>query len=333
MRKGKLVLLALVAVSAIAWVAKAAVPASYTGRVYPAGGSPKEIPGRINFHDYDLGGRGLAWVQDDVANDPISGGCTAGGRDSDGDAQHPAMAMTNHESDTKFDTFYAVGATSGVRYPSPDTSFAANDWYIGACHPNNWFNITVHVSKPGKYWISSIWAAMNDSIISQIYFLGTQYATTHDTVKTNVFHLKAYNTYHGWRPNADFSSITLDSGVQVMTFYNQSYHLNQDFLYFAADSGIFPTGVALPAAKTSAKSNASLSVDRGIIRFNVSDAAKTKIAVYDCLGREMMTLLDKTVSAGAHSLALNESGLKRGIYFVRMEHNGVASVAKFQCTR
>jgi hypothetical protein len=174
---------------------------------------------------------------------------------------------------------------------------------------------------------------MNTEIDFQIFFIGTQYSSTNDTLKTNVVKLTAYNTYHGWRRYDDFTSIVLDSGVQVMKFYNESMHLNQDFLYFAADSASFPTGVALSSGKTSAKSEAGLSVGRGIIRFSVSDAAKTKIAVYDCLGREIATLLNKTVSAGSHSLALNESSLKQGIYFVRMVHGDKLSVARFQYTR
>ena len=340
-RLDKMIFLALAAVALFAIVGNAAVPSYYNGRIFPAGGAAKEIPGRINFRDYDLGGRGVAWVQDNVAYDGLAGGCTAAGRDNDGDAQHPAMTMTNHETDTKFDTFYTDGATpTAVRYPSPDTSFAANDWYIGACHPNNWFNVTVHVSKPGKYWISSIWAAMNTTLNYQISFIGTQYAATKDTVKTPDVNLKGYNTYHGWRRYPDFASIQLDSGVQVMKFFNKSYHINQDFLYFAADSGKFPmmpndtrTAIGKPASGVPAGTQSNLSTCRETVRFFVPDAGKTKISVFDCIGRKIMVVLDRALATGNHSVTLNEAGLKNGIYFLRMEHDGASTVAKFQIFR
>lgn len=118
-----------------------------------------------------------------------------------------------------------------------------------------------------------------------------------------------------------------------MQFQNNNVHLNQDFLYFASDTGKMPTGVEQPMSKASGNAQSNLAFDKGLIKLTVPDAGETKISVYDCLGREIASLLDRSVSAGSHTVVLNESGLKRGVYFVRMEHGGAASVAKFQCTR
>ena len=118
-----------------------------------------------------------------------------------------------------------------------------------------------------------------------------------------------------------------------MQFQNESMHLNQDFIYIAADSGQFPTGIEQPMSKVPSKAQSNLSIDKGIVRFAVPNAGKTKISVYDCLGREIMPVLDRSISAGSHSVMLSENNLKRGIYFVRMEHEGAASVTKFQVIR
>jgi hypothetical protein len=60
---------------------------------------------------------------------------------------------------------------------------------------------------------------------------------------------------------------------------------------------------------------------------------KAGISIFDCLGREIMPVLDRTIAAGSHSVMLNENNFRRGVYFVRMEHGGVSSVVKFQATR
>lgn len=320
----------------------AAVPTYYKGVPYPIGSSPKEIPGRINFHEYDKGGPNVSFEQDDMASGHW-GGCSAGLRDTgilkDGDSNHPSFSMTNHDPAPEHspDTFYAAGVSfpNGVLYPSKDTSFAASDWYIGAVHADDFFNVTIHVSKPGKYWINSIWAAMETNIYYEIFFIGTQYAAIKDTIKTQVIHLNGYNSYHAWRKYGDFTSIQLDSGFQVMKFHTLSQHLNLDFLYFAADSGAFqfPTGIERLALKSSARAQSNLAIDRGTVRFFVPDAGKTRISIFDCLGREIMPMFNRDIAAGSHTLPLNKNNLKRGIYFVRMEHSGATYVAKFQQIR
>ena len=313
-------------------ISSAAVPDSYKGTPYK--GTPKEIPGRINFHDYDLGGSGVSFIQDDMAYNPISGGGTAGGRDNDGDKDHPSFVMTNH-GPSPSDTFYAAGVSypNGTRYPNSDTSVVASDWYIGACHWNNWFNVTVHVSKPGKYWISSIWSAMNTYINYQIYFIGTQYVATKDTIKTDTVKLIGYNSYHAWRKHSDFASIQLDSGVQVMKFYNESYHLNQDFLSFSTDSGQFSTNTLRHSAKAINSGCLTVSPGQNTIQFSLPDAGATMVTVFDCIGRELTCLANRPMPAGSHSLAMDTSVLREGVYFVNLAHNGRTIVAKFQIVK
>ncbi|HUI92237.1 MAG TPA: hypothetical protein VLX68_08325, partial [Chitinivibrionales bacterium] len=149
-------------------LSNAAIPAGYKGLPYPPGSAPHEIPGRVNFHDYDwvppsLGSsNGVTFIQDDQAG---SAGSTAAGRDgkvagipADSDNAWPAFYLTWHAD---HDTFYATGVTypNGTIYPGPDTALAHADYYIGASHPDGMTKYTVHVAMAGKYWISSCWAA------------------------------------------------------------------------------------------------------------------------------------------------------------------------------
>jgi hypothetical protein len=319
-RTGRYLLAALAAGAAVVSLANAEIPAGYTGLPFPPGSAPRELNGRINFNEYDLGGKNVAWYQFDDWG-------VAPNRRPSHDTAGPAFFATN--SGTDRDTLYAIGAVApnGVRYPDPvDTS--VQDFYIGASHPDTWVKWTVHVPKAGRYWISSFWAADAYPIMFHIDFLnGTK------TISTPTDTIKGSGSYHAWRKYPDFTSVQLDSGVQVMHFVNESYHLNQDFLFFATDSGKFTTGISQSSSKATNTGSCDLSISRETVRFALRDAGKTKIALFDCLGKEMLPLLNKTLSAGSHSVQLNTAGLNRGIYFVRMEHNGAASVAKFQCIK
>jgi hypothetical protein len=298
-------------------VADAAVPAGYAGTVYPSGTAPREIPGRIDFKDYDAGGLNVTFYADDRAGQY---GSSAAGRTDAG--EHPAFYQTWHFDQ---DYYYPDSNnlnTGGVRYPSTDTSIS--DFYIGASHPSNFTKWTVHVSTAGKYWISSIWGGENNSFDFTISFLnGTNTATT------GLIHLNGTGNYHKWRQYPDFTSIQLDTGVQVLYFQNGSMHLNQDFLYFAADKGQFTTAIKQPAVSRKNVGNFKIFIDRKSMRFTLPDAGMTRIAVFDCLGKEISTVMNKNLSAGDHTADIGSMNLGQGMYFLRMEHNGLNSVIRF----
>jgi hypothetical protein len=315
----RFLLAVLAAGTVIVSLANAEIPAGYAGTPFPPGSAPRELKGRINFNEYDLGGKNVAWYQDDDY-----GGAP---NRKNIDIAGPAFYETCTAWDR--DTFYVDGISwpNGVLYPDP-TDTTIHDFYIGASHANTWVKWTVHVSKAGKYWISSIWSAMEEPAHYRVMFLKGK-----DTVSTPLISFQQEASYHAWRKYADFASVQLDSGVQVLFFQNGSNHLNQDFLYFATDSGKFTTGISRPASKVIHTGSFDLSISRETVRFTLPDAGKTKIAVFDCLGREIMPVLDRDLPAGNHAVSLNSAGLKQGVYFVRIEHDNTRSVARFQFTR
>jgi hypothetical protein len=317
----RFVLAALAAGTVIVSLANAEIPAGYAGLPFPKGSAPRELLGRIDFVDFDIGAINVSWYADDAYDGaPV--------RVKDGETIGPAFYAT-HDNPYDLDTFYAdsVMWPNGVRYPDPVDTFV-QDVYIGASHSNSWTKWTVHVSKAGNYWISSIWSAMEEPAHYRVMFLNGK-----DTVSTPLISFQQEASYHAWRRYSDFASVQLDTGVQVLLFQNGSNHLNQDFLYFATDSGQFPTAIEHPASKVPGRAQSDLRIDRGIVRFTVPDAGKTRISVYDCLGREMLTVLDRNTAAGSHAVTLIETGLKKGIYFLRMTHGNSNSVVKFELAK
>jgi hypothetical protein len=314
----------------------AAIPAGYIGRPYPPGSAPHEIPGRVNFHDYDyvppsLGSsQGVTFVQDDLSG---SAGSNAGGRDGhipgiapDSDKTWPAFWFTN-DNIYDLDTFYAAGVSwpNGVRYPDPvDTSVA--DCYIGASHANSMTKFTIHVPTAGKYWISSIWTEDAPPMTFHINFMNGANTVSTSTITLN----PPEASYHAWRQYSDFASIQLDSGVQVMQFQNGSNHLNQDFLFIAADSGQFTTAILHSPSRSAVAGPLNISLAQKTVRFSVPDAGMTTLTVFDCLGKEVSQIMNRTLAAGQHTVSVNTANLKQGVYFLRISHNGTAGVVKFE---
>jgi hypothetical protein len=317
MRASRCLLAAFAAGAFFISISDAEIPAGYTGTPYPTGHGPWEIPGRIDFLNYDQGGLNVTFYADDRAGSYYSSAAT---RTDPG--EHPGFYKT-YQGPTDNDSV----TINGVRYRYPSTDPTVNEWYIGASHANSWTKWTVHVAKPGKYYMSSVWAAESHPITFQIIFMnGTK------TVDVTPQPLNGTGSYHDWAVYNDFASIQLDSGVQVMQFQNKMNHVNQDFIFFSADSGKFnyPVAVSQSATKSAKHGSLDLSINHGTVRFTTPDAGMTKISVFNCLGREIGVVLDKSLAAGNHTADIDLANLKQGVYFLHIKHNAENTVVRFE---
>ena len=318
MKASRLFFVSFSVISLLASLSIAEIPAGYAGTPFPPGSAPRELIGRINFSEYDLGGKNVAWYADDAWG-------VAPNRRASHDTAGPAFFCTNDNTSDR-DTFYAAGVVwpNGVRYPDPVDTMV-QDCYNGASHANSWTKWTVHVSTAGKYWISSIWSAMEEPAQYYVKFLNGA-----DTVSTPLIKFQQEASYHAWRKYADFASVQLDTGVQVLYFQNGSNHLNQDFLFFATDSGQFPTGIMMPGMNPATTASPAISVTGARIFFTLKDAGRTKVSVFNCLGKELTTVLDRSLTPGDHNVSFNRTNLKPGVYFVHISHNSVSAAARFE---
>jgi hypothetical protein len=197
--------------------ARADIPAGYKGTPYL--GSPRAIPGRIDFEDYDMGGLNVAWKSDDKAGQAVAPGSTAANRADDGEKEHPAFWITN-SNPGEVDKL-----PDGSLYPSAESPKSI---YIGAAHATDYANVTVNVAKAGTYWISAHFASQPDQIKCHVSFNGVN--------KTPGLTLVGTKDYHAWRFYKNLAKVDLEAGVQVMQFMLDSYHLNWDYISFASDS-------------------------------------------------------------------------------------------------
>jgi hypothetical protein len=69
------------------------------------------------------------------------------------------------------------------------------------------------------------------------------------------------------------------------------------------------------------------------IRYQIPKAARVVLKVYDVLGREVMTLVDRNQEVGEHSVRLNGQNLAGGLYLYRLEALGKVMVKKLLLLR
>jgi len=64
------------------------------------------------------------------------------------------------------------------------------------------------------------------------------------------------------------------------------------------------------------------------IEYSIGEAGLVKLSVFDLSGREVMLLVNGTQSEGAHTVKVDASSLASGIYFYRLEHQGLSLARK-----
>ena len=64
------------------------------------------------------------------------------------------------------------------------------------------------------------------------------------------------------------------------------------------------------------------------ISYNVAEGGRVQLAIYDLLGRQVVTLVDLTHAPGTYSVTWDAGSLSSGIYFCRIAANGFQQVQK-----
>ncbi len=64
------------------------------------------------------------------------------------------------------------------------------------------------------------------------------------------------------------------------------------------------------------------------ISFSIPQSGNVKLSIYNLLGQELGTLINKNMEAGSYSVNFNAENLFSGIYIYRLEHNGMVLTRK-----
>ena len=69
--------------------------------------------------------------------------------------------------------------------------------------------------------------------------------------------------------------------------------------------------------------------ENAVINFSLAQATKMRINIYDITGSLVKTVLNESVSAGAHTYNVNTQNLNSGVYFINMESDSISKTMKF----
>lgn len=159
------------------------------------------------------------------------------------------------------------------------------------------------------------WSAVSEAESYEV-FLGTaEPLGTLGTVEANSFPLTTQlspNTVYLWRVDASNAAGTTEGFLWSFTTESQS----------AAHD--------IPAVSSFLLSDAYPNPFNGLVRLNLTlpQTGMALAKVYDINGRETATLVNGSLGAGAHVLEWNAAGSSAGLYFLRLQVNGISENRK-----
>jgi hypothetical protein len=195
------------------------------------------------------------------------------------------------------------------------------------------------------WWATSSTNTLSDSAKWQVYFAQTQNAlaktpTITENAATGVFHtgpicVNGTGCAAGTRNLAEYASTTVYLDGKAMIVYPDDQQSSPPQTYFIKQTG--GSIVTSTAARTSTQPNHvqeshSTVPDRyvlqqnypnpfnpsTIINYDLASTGYTQLKVYNVLGEEVASLIDKVQDAGSYSIRFDASRLSSGIYFYKL---------------
>lgn len=161
----------VIAVLVQQYVVSAQLPQWYKGKPYRDSvytGGPQMIPGRVELALYDLGGEGVAYHDTTPENEGAKLNHTSG-HQRPGIPAYIAFFREHEGVDISYTKDWA-----DFNHPNK-VDPAVNQLYIGWQDDGEWVNYTVHVNRPGKYRIITVYGYRDNQ---STLWLNGQPATT-----------------------------------------------------------------------------------------------------------------------------------------------------------
>ena len=134
-------------------------------------------------------------------------------------------------------------------------------------------------------------------------------------------------------PMTYVSSLVPDTAyVEILQIpYGSSYHAGTTFkiddLSFGAATGVEGSSSSAPREFALSQNYPNPFNPATTISFTVPMQSQVSLKVYDCLGKEVGTLVSEELSAGTHTRVWNASHMPSGVYYCRLQ-SGVQTETK-----
>jgi hypothetical protein len=301
---------ALVCVSMVS----ATMPAGYAGTVFDSlKGKPAQIPGFVNAPYFDKGADGVTfhytWSN--------MGDCYWRGNDA---SKVVSLQYFGSYKDFK----------SGVNPPTPDSACYPDhaNAHFGWIQNGEWFNYTVHVNTAGSYKMIFHESVVDTNHLVIVTFSGLD----PDSVRKLPVSIRPQGDHeqcHDWKWDTTAKRLQLDTGLYVMkvTFTTEGFNFH-GFKFILDGTPVVPE--SKPAMRSKGFS-VTAKVNKNILALSyaLDRAGATVVTVFDCAGRAVVPPSVKQCGAGSHSQTIDLGKTGRGVYFVKVEQNGVRQVRSF----
>jgi hypothetical protein len=310
----------------LASLVNAAMPASYTGKVFtaaPLNGIPQQIPGIVYAGYFDEGDSGVTWSY-------------RGGNSGD------CYIRTGHTGE-KISVQYFGSGKDFISGPVGGIVDSANK-VAGACHlgwieaagtgyRGEWLTYTVHVNTAGIYNME-----FHESDVDSPNCIGVTFSgLAPDSVKDMTLSINApgdHENYHDWKWDMTPNKLNLDTGLYVVELNFIKGGWNFQCMKFTltntaagplgSNAGLLNNGLDIMPVVTG--NNLSVS-------YSLSQAGQTTVSVYDCAGRVAVPAIVRNLNAGSQKQSIGLGNMGRGVYYVRVEQNGLREIKSFTLTR
>jgi WD40 repeat protein len=185
---------------------------------------------------------------------------------------------------------------------------------------------SVALSKDGKILAAASYGDLNNSNNDLLVFKTTV------TAPAPIFGVNSPGSFF-WVSVSDNGSTVIASGkrVHARTFGNGGEVYN---VYI--DTADVPLGIGNNSIPVEFKLHQNFPNPFNPvtqINYNISADARVKIILFDAIGREVKTLVDKFQKGGGYSILLNAEDLSSGVYFYKISVTGNGTGAMFTDTK
>ena len=310
---------AFCALLAGAAVIPSGIPAGYTGKPFCCDtlmGHYQQIPGVVKSVFFDSGGEGVGFHEGSVAN---MGGSM---RLKNGQQIQADLPVDMQPFDSTWD--WTVNLTHEP----------LGSWHLSYIDPGEYQRMSCHVNVAGTYSISLHEVPADTTNITSITF--------NEDTTTTIFikHLHVPTAaqikseiWHAWDTFPNVAEVTLDTGLYVIKYQFVRGGFNYDWMKFSL-KGVTGLAPNTPVRQQlEAMALRTFLVDRALrVSFNLPQAGIASFSIIDCLGKAHNPTA-RAFSGGARTQCLPVTGLSPGVYYLRLEHNGISAESRFVITR
>jgi hypothetical protein len=310
----------------------AAIPADYTGKPFCCDtllGKPQQIPGIVKAVYFDSGGEGVAFH--DAAGNQGGSMRLKNGQQIQADLAVDMQSYSGNDWDV-------VGYGTNDHFDS-SVNATPTTWHLswidasGPTSVGDWEKFTVHVNVAGTYSIDFKMAEAYDPPNLQLLTFYNGTAVRVDSIKDLpkcITPQGCPEVWHAWTLMANVDTITLDTGLQVVKLAFVTGSWNFDWMRFSLKSASpVLSGVKNGVVQKGFDIKPVINGNNLAVSFSLMQAGPTTVSVFDCAGRAMAPAIVRNLNAGSQKQTINLGNISRGVYFVRVEQNGIKSVSPF----